>query len=252
MFRAIIFAIILFASAACTNSSGKGVAAIADTSLHNAAASKVLIELFTSQGCSSCPAADKLMGNIAAGDTNIITLSFHVDYWDELGWKDVFSSHDYTLRQQDYVRALHAQSLYTPQAIVQGKYEMVGSNRTRVMDAVNKTRAEASIQTINAGAVVNGNSINIHYHLTSLLPKQQMFIALVQNKATTSVGRGENAGAQLTDYNIVRNLQMLQAQADGNLQINLPTDLKQDNASVILFAQDEATRHVITVTQLHL
>src|SRR5690242_6910712 len=108
MVRAIFIIAILFTCWACTNTSGKNVAANTDTSLHTSNPSKVLIELFTSQGCSSCPAADRLIGNIINVDTNVISLSFHVDYWDRLGWKDVFSSHDYTLRQQQYVRALHA------------------------------------------------------------------------------------------------------------------------------------------------
>ena len=116
--------------------------------MHTSNSSKVLIELFTSQGCSSCPAADKLMGNIIAADTNVIALSFHVDYWDRLGWKDVFSNHDYTLRQQQYVKALHAESLYTPQAVVQGTYEMVGSNRTRVLDAINKAKSKHLIKQL--------------------------------------------------------------------------------------------------------
>ena len=127
MIRAIFIVGILFACWACTNTSGRTVTANTNTALHTTNSSKVLIELFTSQGCSSCPAADRLIGNIITRDSNIIALSFHVDYWDRLGWKDVFSNHNYTLRQQQYVNALHAESLYTPQAIVQGTYEMVAA-----------------------------------------------------------------------------------------------------------------------------
>src|SRR3954451_11290666 len=102
MIRTIFIVVILFTCWACNNTSGKTVTAFTDTALHTSNSSKVLIELFTSQGCSSCPAADKLIGSIISTDTNIIALSFHVDYWDRLGWKDVFSNHNYTLRQQQY------------------------------------------------------------------------------------------------------------------------------------------------------
>src|SRR4051812_32717992 len=206
MIRAIFIIAILIAFWACTNTSGKIVNATSDTALHNFNSPKVLIELFTSQGCSSCPAADKLMGDIMIADTNVIALSYHVDYWDRLGWKDIFSNHDYTLRQQQYVSALHVESLYTPQAVVQGTYEMVGSNHTRILDAIKKAEAKPSTETITADPMVKGNVIAISYHLSHPETKHQIVIALVQNKSITSVAKGENAGAQLTDYNVVRSL----------------------------------------------
>lgn len=252
MVRAILIAGICFACWACTNTSGKTVAMGSDTASLTANSSKVLIELFTSQGCSSCPAADKLMGNLMNADTNIIALSYHVDYWDRLGWKDIFSNHDYTLRQQQYVAGLHAQSLYTPQAVVQGTYEMVGSNRTRILDAISKAQVPASSQTISAASVVNGNNIKLNYRLSAIAPKQQIVIVLLQKKATTSVARGENAGAQLADYNIVRNLIIQPAHDNGSIELYLPADLERSNASLVLFTQDEQTKRVATVSRLTL
>ena len=252
MIRTIFIGAILFTCWACNNTSGKTVTAFTDTALHASNSSKVLIELFTSQGCSSCPAADKLIGSIISTDTNIIALSFHVDYWDRLGWKDVFSNHNYTLRQQQYVNALHAESLYTPQAIVQGTYEMVGSNRTQIVDAINKVKAQLSDQTIIATAVVNGSNIKLSYKLSATVPKQQIVITVVQNKATTSVAKGENAGAQLTDYNVVRSLIVQPANDSGSIEIPLPDDLKSDNASIVLFTQDEQIKETAAVNQLHL
>src|SRR3954462_15596723 len=167
MIRAISIVGVLFISWACTNTSGKSITTNTDTSLHASSSSRVLIELFTSQGCSSCPAADKLMGSIMNADSNVIALSYHVDYWDRLGWKDVFSNHDYTLRQKQYVNALHAESLYTPQAIVQGTYEMVGSNRTRILDAINKVKPQSSNQMIMANAFVNGSNVKLSYKLSA-------------------------------------------------------------------------------------
>ena len=253
MIRTIFIVSILFTCWTCTNTSGKNLTANnADTALHTSNSSKVLIELFTSQGCSSCPTADKLMGSIMTEDTNVITLSYHVDYWDRLGWKDVFSNHDYTQRQQQYVRALHAESLYTPQAVVQGTYEMVGSNRNRILDAIKKAEAKSSAETIIADPIIKGNAITISYHLSHPETKHQIIIALVQNKSKTSVAKGENAGAQLTDYNVVRSLIVQPVQDHGIIKMYLPADLKQDNASIVLFTQDEQTKDIATVTHLHL
>jgi hypothetical protein len=252
MMRAVFIIAILFTCWACTNTSGKIVTATNDTSLHSSNSSKVLIELFTSQGCSSCPAADKLIGNIITKDSNVIALSFHVDYWDRSGWKDVFSNHDYTLRQQQYMKALQSESLYTPQAVVQGTYEMVGSNRTRILDAINKVKAQFSNQTIIATTIVDGSKVKLSYKLSAIVPKQQIVIALLQNKATTSVAKGENAGVQLANYNVVRNLIVQPALESGSSEIYLPDDLRRDNASIVLFTQDEQSKGIATITQLHL
>src|SRR5258705_6023536 len=89
-----------------------------------------LLELFTSEGCSSCPSADRLLPQLATIDSNIITLSFHVDYWNDLGWEDKFSNAEFTNRQREYGQQLHLESIYTPQLIINGEYELVGSNRS--------------------------------------------------------------------------------------------------------------------------
>ncbi len=251
--RSLLTIAFLFVCLSCTNTSGKNVAAITAAVPPNAP--KVLIELFTSQGCSSCPSADKLMGSLTSADTNIITLSFHVDYWDRLGWKDVFSNHDYTQRQQQYVSALHAESLYTPQAVVQGKYEMVGSNRTRIQDAIGKVNGEKDNsygQLLTAGATIANNTVVVSYHLTNPAPQQQLVAVLAQNNASTAIARGENAGAKLNDYNVARSIQYNAAAADGTLQVSFPKDLKPADASVILFVQDNNSKQVTAVTQVKL
>ena len=186
-------------------------------------------------------------------DTNIITLSFHVDYWDRLGWKDIFSNHQYTARQQEYASALHAESLYTPEAVVGGEYEMVGSNRTQINTAINKIKTQsADNQTINAAADVAKNIVTVHYRLSKANSQQQIVAVLAQNKATTAVARGENAGAQLSDFNVARSIQYQPAQANGNLQITVPDDLKTTDASVIIFVQNTQTKRVEAVAQIKL
>ena len=130
-----------------------------------------LIELFTSQGCSSCPAADKLLSETLSQANiqgqNIIALSFHVDYWDRLGWKDPFSNASFTKRQSDYASKLKLETLYTPQAIVNGKYEFVGSNKTAMAAAFQKSLNSSPeiIFSKLTGSIQNNEFVHLNYEL---------------------------------------------------------------------------------------
>ncbi len=211
---------------------------------------KVLLELFTSQGCSSCPSADNLVSSLAKTDTNLIVLSFHVDYWDRLGWKDVFSDHQYTARQQQYAQVLHAES-YTPQAVVQGQYEMVGSNKNIISNTLTKVNQEPDEVVLTAGVTVKNSVANINYSVNKISANQQIAMALVQHHTETNIRRGENSGVQLAGYNVVRSFVMMPLSKEtGSTQIDLPKDLEKDNASVVLFVQDNSSKKVIVVTQV--
>ncbi|MDQ2751776.1 MAG: DUF1223 domain-containing protein, partial [Bacteroidota bacterium] len=225
-------AILLFGIYACTTSSANSAKT---KSTQNNSNQKVLVELFTSQGCSSCPPADKLISNLAQTDTDLIVLSFHVDYWDRLGWKDAFSNHAFTLRQEQYVEALHAESAYTPEAVVQGQFEMVGSNRNGISAALNKIKNQNNNVQLNATATVNSAFVMVHYEINEAKPNQQVLAALVQTHASTAIQRGENSGVQLEGYNVVRSFETIAlAQKKGDIKLNLPPDLKRDNASVVV------------------
>lgn len=214
---------------------------------------KVLIELFTSQGCSSCPSADKLISSLAQTDTNLIVLSFHVDYWDRLGWKDVFSHHDYTLRQQQYAQMFRSQSVYTPQAVVQGQFEMVGSSKPGITSALAKVKKQHNNTILTANAVVNGDAVAINFSFNATPVNRQLIAALVQIHANTSIQRGENKGIELEGYNVVREFKMIPLSAtSGNLKMMLPSDIKADNTSVVLFMQDAASKKIEAVTQVKL
>ena len=212
---------------------------------------KVLVELFTSQGCSSCPSADRLVSSLAQTDTNLIVLSFHVDYWDRLGWKDVFSSHDYTLRQEQYVQTLHAESVYTPQAVVQGQFEMVGSNKSGLTNALSKVREQNADVTLTANASANNNIITVNNEVSKVTSNEQVVVALVQTHASTNIARGENSGVTLTGYNVVRSLSAIPlTKSNNSMQLSLPSDLKRDNASVIVFIQDVSSKKVVAATEV--
>lgn len=166
-----------------------------------------LIELFTSEGCSSCPAAEAIVKKISGMHRdNLYVLSFHVDYWNRLGWIDKFSSPVYSARQRAYGLHFKLDGVYTPQVVVNGSYQMVGSNEaqlkqsvdTEIKNMVNKD-IELSARLANSGTVAVNYKINAPVNTV-------LNIALVQGESQTNVKAGENEGRTLHHINIVRDL----------------------------------------------
>lgn len=164
-----------------------------------AQARPVLVELFTSQSCSSCPPADALLGELARRP-DVIALSFHVDYWDRLGWKDPFSSPAWTRRQRDYGQQFNLRAIYTPQIVVDGALEMVGSDR-RAVD-----RALAAARPAGVAVTVTRDAEGLLLRVGAGEGAARVLLAAYIPGATTRVLGGENSGRTLTDTNIVRRL----------------------------------------------
>ena len=124
----------------CSSCAVKGSDAREGTTLvkTHSSSSIAVLELFTSEGCSSCPAAERLLPQFTKAGSSIYTLAFHVDYWNQLGWKDQFSNEEFTERQRIYGRQFNLESIYTPQLVINGKYEMVGSNRIKAENTIQK------------------------------------------------------------------------------------------------------------------
>jgi len=163
-----------------------------------------VLELFTSEGCSSCPPADAVLAKLSEEyKGNVYALGFHVDYWNRLGWTDSFSNADYSRRQEKYATQLHLNSIYTPQLIINGKTELVGSDERKVRAILAKELKDTIMQLIQVNAKQNGNSINVSYDL-SKTSDDILNLALVQLQAKTNVRNGENAGHILSHINIVR------------------------------------------------
>lgn len=205
------------------------------------AKNQVVLELFTSQGCSSCPPADKFLGNFINND-HVIPLSFHVDYWDRLGWKDPFSSHDFSERQFKYASALHS-DYYTPQLVINGTQQFIGGEAGKITTAINQLLPLSPQVTISiTKAEVKDSRLFINLDLKGNLQNKNPEIALVQKKTVTPVGDGENRGATLTDFNIVRYFQTKGDIKTGqnNLVINIPPSLKQGNRQMILYTQEKS------------
>jgi hypothetical protein len=161
----------------------------------------VLVELFTSQGCSSCPPADALLGELAQRP-DVLALSFHVDYWNYIGWTDPFSSKEATERQRSYSRAFHRSMVYTPQVVVAGRLEMVGSDRSAVEAAIRQASGAATVAPRFLSDP--GSGMRVAIPAGSPAKPATIWLAFIDSRHTTPVRRGENAGATLTNYNVVR------------------------------------------------
>lgn len=192
---------ILFATlAALLGLAGAAVAEQAATA-PAAARPPVVIELYTSQGCSSCPPADELLGRLAK-HPGVIALGFHVDYWDYIGWKDEFGSAAYTARQKDYASAVNSRTVYTPQMIVQGVSRVVGFKPNEVATLIQKYQnAPAPAQVTLSKA---GGALKIHAVAAKAFDKPAMVQLLRYIPVRrVSIKRGENAGRTLDYHNIV-------------------------------------------------
>jgi hypothetical protein len=168
----------------------------------NAIAQPVVVELFTSQGCSSCPPADVFLGELARRP-NIIALAYHVDYWDDLGWKDRFSMPEATQRQRGYVKRLARSGPFTPQVVVSGDTSLVGSNRPAVERAIAGDRDALAVALSKAG-----NNLQIEFTEAWREPMDVYFVTYL-TEATAKIESGENARRTLQHFNVVRSFKRL-------------------------------------------
>lgn len=189
----------------------------------------VVLELFTSQGCSSCPPADKLLHELAERD-DVIALALHVDYWDYIGWKDIFANPAFTDRQKGYARAAGSRSIYTPQMVIGGTEHVVGYKPMKVADIL-RAQSEAQ-QVVDVRLTRNDTGVNI---AATTQTAQPMVIHLVryQPSQTVEIERGENRGKTLEYANIVREWHVV-GQWDGADDLSLEADVSGDMPVVVL------------------
>lgn len=230
----------------------------------------VVVELFTSEGCSSCPPADALLVQLDAqqpvAGAEVIALEQHVDYWNQLGWADPFSSHERTRRQQEYADTFGNDGVYTPQMVVDGRVEFVGSREGRAHQAI----AEAASQTktpVHLAAEKNGagpGKLVLTAHVPKLAGAQpddsvEVFLAITESRLHSDVTRGENAGKALDHAGVVRELKRIGvagAKADpafaGTETITLASGWKRENLRAVLFLQEKRSRRVIGAASIPL
>ena len=215
----------------------------------------VLVELFTSEGCSSCPPADALLARLLDAQpvqgAEIVPLELHVDYWDRLGWKDPFSAAAYSRRQQDYAAVFGPDRVYTPQMVVDGTDELVGSDAAKASAAVARAAALPHM-TIGVSAERRGGALRIAVDAPAAPPdaaeKIAVVIAIVEDGLTSAVSRGENSGRTLTHVSVARRLESIGALDNdtfsGEGQWNLPPAWQPSNLRVVAFLQGVRTRRV--------
>jgi hypothetical protein len=218
----------------------------------------VLVELFTSEGCSSCPPADALLEYLdreqnVPGAT-VIVLSEHVDYWDHEGWRDPFSSAEATERQNFYVSRLSQDSAYTPEALVDGAHGITGSDRRGLVSAIQAAAKQPKL----AIAVKNPgwNGVAAEAQVTAAAhPRTDLYAVLADDHDQSSVLRGENSGRHLEHVAVVRVIEKLGSLNDGfdrQIHVALPKSSEAQKMRLVVFAQERGTGHIIGVAEANL
>ncbi|MEM9026924.1 MAG: DUF1223 domain-containing protein [Pseudomonadota bacterium] len=168
---------------------------------------KPVVELFTSQGCSSCPPADRLLGELAKRD-DLIALTFNVDYWDYLGWRDTLGKPEYSQRQRTYALTRGDGAVYTPQLVLNGRYHLVGSDRRKIARALRRIRSHGSVPPARLSVIQKGGMVIIRVEKAErrLRKNATVFVAGIVPKITVPIRRGENRGRKITYHNVVKKL----------------------------------------------
>jgi hypothetical protein len=219
-----------------------------------------VVELFTSEGCSSCPPADALLRELVQETSKdgrrVFCLGFHVDYWNRLGWTDPYSSAKFSQRQQAYARAMKADRVYTPQMIVNGSEEFVGSDRKLARASIDAAlkRTPPSAVKLQQEKSSGANSLALTYVVAKPARGAVLQVAVVESNLRSEVKRGENGGRTLRHDNVVRAFQTLRVDEapEGRVELKLPADLVRKNATAIAYIQEGDTRAIVGATALTL
>jgi hypothetical protein len=201
-----------------------------------------VIELYTSEGCSSCPPADDLAAKIQQenADKPVYILAYHVDYWNRLGWKDQFSSADFSKRQNEYANYLNINSVYTPQIVVNGRTEFVGSEEATLRNAIKISLQKAPTAQLALNIVtIDQSHADLKYTIEGADKNTVLQIAILQKNAQTKVLRGENGGRTLSHVQIVNKLQQVTLNGNGGItRVSLPHGFDIKNWDITGFLQN--------------
>ena len=209
-----------------------------------------VLELFTSEGCSSCPSADELMQKYAARD-NVFVLSYHVTYWNRLGWKDKFSQPGFDERQYNYSAKFKKDGVYTPQVVINGEYECVGSRGSEIEKQIEATQATAPTNSITVSQKVSGNDVEVNSDVTGDVKGKTLNWVLVETALSSNVKSGENSGRTLKHANVVRSIQTepLNANKKFTTHFTLNSDWQKQNCKIMAFIQDVNTLKITAANQ---
>ena len=246
-------AVVLAASVAIAATHG-AYAANGTTDGANGFAHAAVVELFTSEGCSSCPPADGVLDHIdpsaRASGQPVIALAFHVDYWDDLGWADPFASPDFTARQRDYAGVFHGSGLYTPEMVVGGRDAFVGSDEARAESSVASALSQPlPIRVALRVTRTSPSEVRVHHQLAGPLPHDAtLLVAVTERSATIDVKNGENAGRRLRHTDIVRAMQVSAVrETSGDDTLRLPWAPGPGEADVVAILQSSRGAQAMAV-----
>ena len=231
--------------------------------------SPVVVELFTSEGCSSCPPADALLARLAAqnptGHVHIVALEEHVDYWDDQGWRDPFSSRNWTTRQYAYADVLGNKNPYTPQMVVDGSVEFSGGRAQLALQTIAQASAqEKAPMTLSQKAAGKPGTENFSVQIGKLTPSAkggaaEVWLAITETGLRSSVTRGENAGHQLQHAAVVRSMRKIgEAKPDrdlsfsGDAAIPIRNEWKRENLKAVAFVQERNSLRILGAAEIPL
>jgi hypothetical protein len=213
-----------------------------------------VVELFTSEGCSSCPAADELLKEMSGIRSNegkeFIGLSFHITYWNHLGWTDSYSNEAYTDRQKKYQATLRIPQIYTPQAILNGEEEFIGSNPVAFREALVSMEDRKSVYAINASLQQIGNVLTISYELNKEPKNELLNIAIIEKLTERKIARGENKSRTLKHFNVVRDFKTVDLKKTDSISLPVVEGLQKENMSVVLYVQQKKSMKIITACKI--
>lgn len=223
--------------------------------------SPVIVELFTSEGCSSCPPADALLSEYAKSSplpgVEVIALGEHVDYWNHGGWADPFSAAKFTARQNDYSNAFHLDSVYTPQIVVDGKAQLVGSDgdaaRAAIARAARLPKAQVTLSETAPGRL----SVSVgHLPASAASDPADVFLAVTEDNLTSAVGGGENVGRHLSHSAVVRALVPIGTITGRTFtaspSVTLKPGWRRGHLHAVVFAQERESRRIVGASEIAL
>ena len=233
----------------------------------------VIVELFTSEGCSSCPPADQLLSRLdkeqSIPGANVIALGQHVDYWNQLGWRDPYSSAQFSARQSSYAEAFGRDGVYTPQMVVDGHLEFVGSNATKAREAITEAasspKAKVQIEITPNTETRESGTVQFTVRVEDIPAiaagdTAEVLLAIAESDLSSSVARGENAGRNLRHTAVVRQLATIgsisktkgEAPFTAAPVVNIPNKWRRDKLRAVVIVQERVSRHVLGAKAIEL
>jgi hypothetical protein len=243
---------LLFLFGAC-GLAAAGAFFMAGSSAADSDSQPVLAELFTSQGCSSCPEADQIWSNLQSRN-DVVALSFNIDYWDYIGWKDTLARHENTLRQQAYAKDMPSRQVYTPQVIVDGVDDVVGNERAKLVTAIDRRVASSRGKRLPVSLSTSGNVVHVKIGAGAAGEAAVIWVAHTSSSKTVKIGRGENAGRAMTYTNVVRDFSQAGAWNGQAVVLDVPARgaSPADSDGVAVWVQAKEHGKVLGAAQVRL